>query len=64
MTEDGFVQRHRMRGVLPGGEELVVASCLVVTLSDAGRIVRVEEYLDSAALAELGSGTGSGRGSH
>lgn len=68
VTDDGFVQRHRMRGDLPGGRSgdagLDVHSCLVVTLSEAGRILRVEEYLDSAALSPLTSASGSGRGSH
>jgi len=52
-TTDGFVQRHLMTGTAPDGTSLGVYSCLIVTLSDRGRISRVEEYLDSAAVAAL-----------
>ncbi len=51
-TDEGFVQRHRMTGTAPGGP-VDAASCLVVSLDAAGAITRVEEYLDSRALANL-----------
>lgn len=51
-SADGFVQQHRMTGSVPGGR-IDVQSCLVVTVDPAGRITRVEEYLDSAAMAPL-----------
>jgi ketosteroid isomerase-like protein len=56
-TESGFVQQHVLRGTLPGGEPLEVAACLVCRV-EGGRITRIDEYLDSAALAPL---LGSGR---
>lgn len=63
VTEEGFVQRHRMRGQLAEGVVFDVPSCLVATVSGDGLIVRVEEYLDSAALAPLRAASGSGSGS-
>ena len=63
VTDEGFVQRHRMRGQLAEGAAFDVPSCLVATVSGEGLIVRVEEYLDSAALAPLRAASGSGSGS-
>jgi uncharacterized protein len=63
VTDEGFVQRHRMRGQLAEGAVFDVPSCLVATVSVEGLIVRVEEYLDSAALAPLRAANGSGSGS-
>jgi ketosteroid isomerase-like protein len=51
-TEHGFVQQHVLRGTAPNGLELEVPACIVCTVTD-GRIVRLEEYLDSAHLAAL-----------
>lgn len=51
-TARGFVQQHVMRGIAPSGQELRVAACLVATL-DGGLIRRLDEYLDSKALAPL-----------
>ncbi len=51
-TPTGFVQQHVLRGTAPGGEELAVPACLVVTV-EADRITRIDEYLDSAAVAAL-----------
>ncbi len=50
-TPTGFVQQHILRGTAPGGE-LAVPACLVVTV-DGDRITRIDEYLDSAAVAAL-----------
>ncbi|MEJ7583697.1 MAG: nuclear transport factor 2 family protein [Acidimicrobiales bacterium] len=50
-TPTGFVQQHVLRGTAPGGE-LAVPACLVVTV-DGDRITRIDEYLDSAAVAAL-----------
>jgi ketosteroid isomerase-like protein len=41
-----------MTGTGPGGP-LRVHTCVVATLSDAGKVTRMEEYLDSAALRPL-----------
>ncbi|MEZ4231003.1 MAG: nuclear transport factor 2 family protein [Polyangiaceae bacterium] len=51
-TPTGFVQQHVMRGRAPNGVELEVPACLVACV-EAGRIRRLDEYLDSAALAPL-----------
>lgn len=50
-TETGFVQRHVLHGTGPSGA-LELAACIVATVVD-GRITRMYEYLDSAALAPL-----------
>jgi len=46
---DGFVQRHILHGRLQSGESIAAPVCLVVHLSE-GRIARLFEYLDPAAL--------------
>lgn len=54
MTDAGFVQQHVLRGSAPDGTAVEVPACLVVTVA-AGRITRIDEYLDSRALGSLGS---------
>lgn len=54
-TPNGYVRRTILTGRAPGGP-LRMHSCMVVTLSDAGRIARIDEYLDPAALAPLTAG--------
>ncbi len=51
-TASGYVRRTVLTGTGPGGP-LRIHCCLVVTLSEAGHIARIDEYLDSAALAPL-----------
>ena len=48
--DGGFVEQHVLRGKLASGKEVGLAACLVCTVRD-GRITRLDEYLDSAALA-------------
>ncbi|HET6794519.1 MAG TPA: nuclear transport factor 2 family protein [Acidimicrobiales bacterium] len=48
----GFVQQHVLRGRAPSGAALEVPACMVVAVED-GRIVRIDEYFDSAHLAPL-----------
>jgi uncharacterized protein len=49
---DGFVvQRHVLHGAAPGGE-LAIPVCILIEVSD-GRITRIYEYLDSAAIVAL-----------
>jgi ketosteroid isomerase-like protein len=57
-TSDGFVWQALMTATAPGGP-LRVHTCVVVTLSAAGRVQRTEEYLDSAALAAMRPPMGS-----
>jgi len=51
-TETGFVEQHVLRGTAPNGNELEVPACLVVTVR-GDRISRIDEYIDSAALAAM-----------
>jgi ketosteroid isomerase-like protein len=51
-TPDGFVEQHTLAGTAPSGEPFAVRGCFIVTVRD-GRIVRLNEYLDSAQLAPL-----------
>ena len=46
----GFVQRHVLHGRLASGERIAAPVCLVVYVAD-GRIQRLFEYLDPAAVA-------------
>jgi uncharacterized protein len=55
-TPTGFVTQQVVTATGAGGERARVASCLVVTLSPAYRICRVDEYLDSAQLRPLAGG--------
>lgn len=49
---DGFVQQHRLLGEVANGATLSVDACMVVRVKD-GKILRVDEYFDSAAFAVL-----------
>ena len=51
-TAEGFVWRAILVGMAQGGP-LRAHTCMVVTLSSAGRVARMDEYLDSAAVAVL-----------
>ncbi|MFF0492005.1 nuclear transport factor 2 family protein [Nocardia sp. NPDC004068] len=57
---DGFAQQHVLRGRLAGHGALEVPACLFVRVRE-GRIVRIEEYVDSAATSALRAVAG-GRG--
>ena len=51
--QGGYVQQHVVHGTIAnGGDAFRMPACMNVTMR-AGRIVRVEEYLDSAHLAPL-----------
>jgi len=51
-SENGFVQQHVLCGTTSAGEALEVPACLVVRI-ESGKIVRIDEYFDSATLAPL-----------
>jgi ketosteroid isomerase-like protein len=51
-TARGYVQQHVLRATAPDGRPVVCAACLVVEIED-GRIRRIDEYMDGAALAPL-----------
>ena len=52
LLDDGFVQQHVLRGTTDWGLSIEVPAMLRVFVAD-GRIVRIEEYLDTAQVAEL-----------
>ncbi len=51
-TVNGFVEEHRVCATLPDGAQLRLAACVVAEV-DAGRVLRLREYLDTAAAAPL-----------
>jgi uncharacterized protein len=51
-TDDGFVQRHVLVATNRAGRRVEVPACVVATVED-GLITRLDEYLDSAAVAAL-----------
>lgn len=53
VTADGFVQQHVLRGTRAhDGERLSLPACIVCQVKD-GRITRLDEYFDSAHVAEF-----------
>jgi ketosteroid isomerase-like protein len=55
---DGFMQQHVLRGTNDAGEPFALPACIICRVND-GRITRLDEYLDSAAIAALSSSTGT-----
>jgi ketosteroid isomerase-like protein len=53
VTETGFVQTQENSYTLSNGGATSFHAALVATLNDDGRIVRMDEYLDSAGLTPL-----------
>lgn len=51
-TENGFVQQHVLCCTGPKGDDVRVPSCIVVRL-EGDRILRIDEYADSGAMAPL-----------
>ena len=51
-TGAGFVEQHTLCGRTQSGAALAVRGCFIAAVED-GRIVRLNEYLDSAQLAPL-----------
>ncbi|HUO89681.1 MAG TPA: nuclear transport factor 2 family protein [Rhizomicrobium sp.] len=49
--DGGFVEQHVLNGRLASGRAVSLAACLVCTVRD-GRITRLDEYLDAAAIAD------------
>lgn len=49
---DGFLQQHVLRGRTDAGQPFAMAACIVCTVT-AGRIRRLDEYLDPAAARPL-----------
>jgi ketosteroid isomerase-like protein len=51
-TERGFVQQHVLRATTPAGEPVELVACVLCDVV-AGRITRLDEYLDAAAVARV-----------
>jgi len=51
-TATGFVEEHRVRGVLPDGSKLDLAVCVVADVRD-GKVCDLREYLDVSAASGL-----------
>ena len=51
-TERGFMQQHVLRARGPQGEPVELRACIVCDVAD-GRITRLDEYLDGAAVARV-----------
>ena len=49
---DGFVQQHILSATLPDGSVWKMDAAVIVKMVD-GKIVRLDEYIDSAAGAKL-----------
>ena len=50
--EGGFVQQHMGKGVAPSGLAFEMPACIVGQV-EGGRVTRIEEYIDSAAVEAL-----------
>lgn len=48
----GFVQQHRLTGVRGDGVPVALSACIVCTVS-GGKITRLDEYFNSAQVAEF-----------
>lgn len=48
----GFVQRHILHGTRQDGVRLTLHACILCTVEN-GRITRLDEYFDSAQVAEF-----------
>jgi hypothetical protein len=51
LFDGGFVQQHRVCGVLPSGRELRMRACLVVSVVE-GRFTELDEYYDPTPLLD------------
>lgn len=54
-TESGFVQQHIVRCETPSGDPVEVHVCMVGTVRN-GKIVQIDEYMDSKQMAPLMGG--------
>jgi len=50
--DGGVVQQHVLRGTLPDGSAVAMPAAMFLYV-DAGRVRRIEEYLDSAQAAPI-----------
>ena len=58
--DDGRIfQRHTLRAMTESGEEVLIPACMLLEVRD-GRIVRIDEYLDSGQANRLRALSGRG----
>ncbi|MBS0471751.1 MAG: nuclear transport factor 2 family protein [Proteobacteria bacterium] len=48
--DGGFVEQHLLKGKLRDGKNVSLSACIICKVAN-GRITRLDEYFDSAALA-------------
>jgi ketosteroid isomerase-like protein len=60
IAADRVLQRHDLHVRTRGGEEFVIPACIFITVRD-GRIVRIDEYLDTGQVNELRLASGRER---
>jgi ketosteroid isomerase-like protein len=51
-ADDGVIQQHVLRGILPNGQEVALHAAMYLQVKD-GRVTRIEEYLDSANRSSI-----------
>jgi ketosteroid isomerase-like protein len=51
-TDDGFVQQHVLVATNRAGQRIEVPACIVTRIRD-GRVTRLDEYIDSAAVTAI-----------
>ena len=49
---NGFIEQHVTCGIGPNGRAFAIPACVVCTVVD-GRIARLDEYFDSAHVAQI-----------
>jgi ketosteroid isomerase-like protein len=52
--DDAICEQHTVTFSRLGGPDVTADVCVVIRFGEDGRITRLEEYLDSAAVASLG----------
>jgi uncharacterized protein len=58
LLDDGRVlQRHELRARVQNGEEIVIPACMLLEVRD-GRIIRIDEYLDTGQANALRAASG------
>lgn len=50
---DAVVEQHDVRMTRKDGKDVLIDVCIILRFGEDGRIVRLDEYLDSAAAAGL-----------
>lgn len=50
--DGGFVQQHELQGVRGDGVRVTLPACIICTVAN-GKITRLDEYFDSAHVAEF-----------